>query len=75
MWDLSPLIKDQTLASCIGSAESWTAREVQKLFVFRTPPGGTVEKILPANAGGTDLIPGLRRFYSHGATKPMHHNY
>ena len=74
MWALSALIKDQTLASCIGSAESWTAREVQKLFVLRTPPGGTVDKILPANAGSTDLLPGLRKFYSQGATAPMHRN-
>ena len=36
-------------------------------------PGGTVVKNPPANAGDTGSSPGPGR--SHGATKPVHHNY
>ena len=32
-------------------------------------PGGSVVQNLPANAGDTGLIPGLRGSTSHGATK------
>ena len=38
-------------------------------------PGGAVVKNLPANAGGTGLIPGPEDPISCEATKPVHHNY
>ena len=38
-------------------------------------PGGPMVKNSPANAGGMGLMPGLERFHTPWATKPMHRNY
>ena len=46
-----------------------------KKFMHRDFPGGPVVENMPASAGDTGLISGLRRFHIHRATKPMHHNY
>ena len=37
--------------------------------------GGSVVKNPHASAGDKGSIPGLGRFYSLGATKPVYHNY
>ena len=38
-------------------------------------PGDSVVKSPPANARDSGSIPGPGRFHSHGATKPLNHNY
>ena len=38
-------------------------------------PGGSVVKNPPANAGDTDLIPGLGKSHMPRATKSVHHKY
>ena len=38
-------------------------------------PGGAVVQNLPANAGDTGSIPGLRRSYMPQSNKPVSHNY
>ena len=38
-------------------------------------PGGSTVKNLPANAGGTGLIPDLAKVRMFQASKPTHHNY
>ena len=43
--------------------------------VLRDFPGGAVVKNPPASVGDTGSIPGPGRSHTHGATKPVGHNY
>ena len=47
----------------------------QKLYSFQDFSGGPVVKSLPANAGDTGLIPGLRKSTCLRATNLLFHNY
>ena len=46
-----------------------------KLYSFQDFSGGPVVKSLPANAGDTGLIPGLRKSTCLRATNLLFHNY